>query len=68
MLKYGVIIMVLILCLGSFSVSEAALSQSINLESVGNARELGGYSTADGRTVKHGVLPHPDVLRILYRR
>ena len=56
MLKYGVIIMVLILCLGSFSVSEAALSQSINLESVGNARELGGYSTADGRTVKHGVL------------
>ena len=56
MLKYGVIIMVLILCLGSFSASEAALSQSINLESVGNARELGGYSTADGRTVKHGVL------------
>ena len=56
MLKYGVIMMALILCLGCFSVSEAAIRQSINLESVGNARELGGYPTIDGRTVKHGVL------------
>ena len=54
MLKYGVIILSLILCLCGFSSSEA--NQSINLESVGNARELGGYTTVDGRTVKHGVL------------
>ncbi len=31
-------------------------TQSINLSSVGNARELGGYLTNDGRKVKHGVL------------
>ena len=30
--------------------------QSINLKSVGNARELGGYSTVDGRKVRHGIL------------
>ena len=33
-----------------------ALPQSIELEGVGNARELGGYVTKDGLTVKHGVL------------
>ena len=31
-------------------------SQSINLKSVGNARELGGYITNDSRKVKRGVL------------
>lgn len=31
-------------------------SQSLSLTGVGNARELGGYTTEDGRTVKHGVL------------
>ena len=30
--------------------------QSVPLKSVQNARELGGYTTAEGRTVKHGVL------------
>ena len=33
-----------------------AESQSIGLTGVGNARELGGYKTADGKTVKHGLL------------
>ena len=31
-------------------------SQSLSLTGVGNARELGGYETEDGRTVKRGVL------------
>ncbi len=44
---------VLMLCICAFA--EEALSQSIGLTSVGNARELGGYQTADGRTVKRGV-------------
>ena len=30
--------------------------QSLSLTGVGNARELGGYTAADGRTVKRGVL------------
>jgi protein-tyrosine phosphatase len=33
-----------------------SLKQSIPLKSVANARELGGYRTPDGRTVKTGVL------------
>ena len=32
------------------------LAQGIGLESVGNARELGGYASEDGRVVKSGVL------------
>lgn len=31
-------------------------SQSLSLTGVGNARELGGYASEDGRTVKRGVL------------
>ena len=30
-------------------------TQSIGLASVGNARELGGYATPDGKTVKRGI-------------
>ncbi|MBQ7215251.1 MAG: tyrosine-protein phosphatase [Synergistaceae bacterium] len=36
--------------------SETIRSQSIGLSGVGNARELGGYSGLNGKTVKHGVL------------
>ena len=33
-----------------------SLKQSINIHSIKNARELGGYKTADGREVKRGLL------------
>ena len=32
------------------------LMQNINMHSIGNARELGGYPSADGRKVRQGVL------------
>lgn len=34
----------------------AAMEQSINLSTIANARELGGYKTLDGKTVRAGVL------------
>ena len=34
----------------------AAMEQSINLSTIANARELGGYQTMDGKTVRAGVL------------
>ena len=47
-------------CLFSAGSSEANIdlqnTQSIGLKSVGNARELGGYTVSDGRKIKHGVL------------
>ena len=59
-MKYGIIILSLIFCLLDFSVSWADSNlqetQSINLTSVGNARELGGYLTSDGKRIKRGVL------------
>lgn len=45
----------LLLCAVGWA-EEAANSQSLSLSGVGNARELGGYATEDGRTVKRGVL------------
>ncbi len=35
---------------------ETSASVSLGLTSVGNARELGGYLSSDGRAVRHGVL------------
>lgn len=34
----------------------SSASQSLNLQGVGNARELGGYRTLDNKIIKHGVL------------
>ena len=56
-MKYSIIILSFLLCLCSSNRIEADVkTQSINLKSVSNARELGGYITNDGRKVKHGVL------------
>ena len=47
-------------CAGKKSPAEDAPSlaerQTLSLTGVGNARELGGYKAADGKTVKRGVL------------
>ena len=44
------------------SISAAAEKQSIKLEGVANARQLGGYVGAGGKTVKDGVLLRTAVL------
>ena len=51
------IAMLLIASLSACALAEGveADAQSIALTGVGNARELGGYLTEDGRAVKHGV-------------
>ena len=46
--------LVLVMTLALLAVGTA--DQAVPLTGVGNARELGGYSAADGRTVRHGVL------------
>lgn len=58
MMKYSLI---LALCLSLLfcavcKVEASENSQSLSLTGVGNARELGGYTTEDGKTVKRGVL------------
>ena len=56
--KLAVVLMLCILC-SVFSIGHSetvAPAQSILLTGVGNARELGGYKTEDGRTVRHGLL------------
>lgn len=49
-------ILCVLICLSICSLAESADAHSIQLTGVGNARELGGYASADGRTVKRGVL------------
>lgn len=57
-MKFRLIILSVLLFVCFFSSkSEAGNNlQSINLKSVGNARELGGYYTINGKKIKHGVL------------
>ena len=59
-MKYGLIVLSIMFCLSSAGRSGAEVdlqtAQSLNLNSVGNARELGGYPVSDGRKVKRGVL------------
>ena len=54
-MKYSAIILSLMICLLGCGAS-CAETQSIGLKTVGNARELGGYTVSDGRKIKHGVL------------
>lgn len=59
-MKFSTIILSLLICLLSFRIGYASedlqKSQSINLKSVGNARELGGYINNEGKRVKRGIL------------
>ena len=58
-MRKAIIILVLCLSILFSAVCKAETtenSQSLSLTGVGNARELGGYRTEDGRAVKHGVL------------
>ncbi len=48
------VIMACGMCYAEFSPTVG--SQTLGLSAIGNARELGGYPSADGRTVKRGVL------------
>ena len=52
--KLAVVLALCVLC--AVSACAHAEDHSIALAGAGNARELGGYTTEDGRTVKRGVL------------
>ena len=58
-MKHIIVVLVLLSCMCGVcfgGTTDLQNTQSINLRSVGNAREFGGYLTNDGRKVKHGVL------------
>ncbi len=57
-MKFRLIILSILIFSCFFSAKSEAENnlQSINLKSVGNARELGGYYTINGKKIKHGVL------------
>ena len=52
MSKNFILALIIIMLLPGIS----SASQSLNLQGVGNARELGGYKTLDDKTIKHGLL------------
>ena len=52
--KLTIVLALCLLC--SVSACAHAEDHSLSLTGTGNARELGGYTTEDGRTVKRGVL------------
>lgn len=56
MKKIVAALLCVLMCLSAWALAEGVDAQSIQLTGVGNARELGGYASADGRTVRHGVL------------
>ncbi len=52
--KLTIVLVICALC--SVYICTYAANHSVSLTGVGNARELGGYTMEDGRTVKHGLL------------
>ncbi len=55
-MKNFVIVLAILLLFTTSCGGSDIQSQSIGLEGVGNARELGGYTAQGGKSVKHGVL------------
>ena len=58
MRRFILMLLPVLLLLGCSNVQNtvAAKEQTLNMSSISNARELGGYKTRDGKTVRKGVL------------